>query len=113
VVNISGNLLGAKGSEEYGILANGPEKSKLIWKQSLSAEQFRNLQDSNVYNILILKADFKTLLYNYKYIEGSYGLLVELLVRPSVDSSAKIRRVITLDSSEMFGNPYNFAIYAT
>lgn len=113
VVNISGNLLGSKGSEEYGILANGPEKSKLIWKQSLSAEQFRNLQDSNVYNILILKADFKTLLYNYKYIEGSYGLLVELLVRPSVDSSAKIRRVITLDSSEMFGNPYNFAIYAT
>jgi hypothetical protein len=79
----------------------------------LSAEEFRSLQENNIYNVLILKADFKTLLYNYKYVEGNYGLIVDLLIRPSLDSSVKIRRTVYLDSEEMFGNPYNFIAAST
>jgi hypothetical protein len=31
IVNISGNLMESIGSNEFGILANGIEKKKIIW----------------------------------------------------------------------------------
>jgi hypothetical protein len=42
IVNISGNL--AEGlTEEYGIVANGALKKKILLKKLLSAENFRDL----------------------------------------------------------------------
>ena len=111
-VNISGNLTSILGERQFGILANGPDRKKILWNQYLDPQIFRDLQANGIYNTLIIKADFKTLLYNYNYIEGTYGLRIELLVKPSVDSNAKLKRTIELSSKEMFGNPYNFTIFS-
>lgn len=44
VVNISGNLTTSiLGQRQYGILANGPEKSKILWNEYLDPYQFRDL----------------------------------------------------------------------
>ena len=113
VVNISGNLMTPiLGQREYGILANGIEKKKILWNQRLNPDQFRDLQANGIYNTLIVKADFKTLLYNHNYVTGTYGLRIELLVRPSSDSLVKMKRTVELTSKEMFGNPYNFAVFS-
>lgn len=113
VVNITGNLLTPiLGEREYGILANGPETKKILWNQKLAANEFRDLKPDGIYNTLIVKADFKTFLYNQNYTTGTYGLQIDLLVRPSEDSTVKMQRTVTLSSEEMFGNPYNFAIYS-
>lgn len=113
VVNISGNLTTSiLGKRQYGILANGPEKSKILWNDYIDPYQFRDLQANGIYNTLIIKADFKTMLYDYDYIEGDYGLRIDLLVRPSPDSAVQLKRTVELSSKEMFGNPYNFTIFS-
>ena len=112
IVNISGNLTSILGEREYGILANGSETKKILWNQRLDPDQFRDLQANGIYNTLIVKADFKTLLYNYNYVTGTYGLRVDLLVRPSPDSTVRMKRTVEFTSKEMFGNPYNFAVFS-
>ena len=107
-LNISGNL--ANGLQS-GIVANGTELEKIIWQQEFD-DSFIAMQNNNLYDTVILKADFKTLLSNYGPVEGNYGLRLDFLVAPSIDSDVKIRRSVELDSSEMFGNPYSFAIYS-
>jgi hypothetical protein len=97
VINISGNLFESGNvfnqinENEFGITANGESKSKIIWSNTFSAENFRDLQANGVYSIIILKADFKTLLHNYKYITGTYGVRVDLLIRPALNSDVVIR----------------------
>lgn len=52
------------------------------------------------------------MLYDYDYIEGDYGLRIDLLVKPSPDSQVHLKRTVELSSKEMFGNPYNFTIFS-
>lgn len=117
VINVSGNLFetgtisNQTDDNEFGIIANGADKSKIIWQNSFSAENFRDLQANGIYNIVILKADFKTLLHNYKYTSGTYGVRADLLIRPALDSDIIIRQTVELSNRDMFGNPYNFSIY--
>lgn len=112
VVNITGNLTSVLGDREFGILANGPEESRILWKQTFDPERYRDLSASGIYNTLIIKADFKTNLYNYNYITGEYGLRVELRVRPSPESTRYFKKTFELSSKEMFGNPYNFTLFS-
>lgn len=108
VMNISGNLaLGIKG----GIVANGTDRERVLWNKTLDAS-FISMQDSDIYNTIILKADFRTMLSNYDLIAGNYGLRLDFLVRPTIKSSVRLRRSAELDSKEMFGNPYSFSIYS-
>lgn len=109
VINISGNLTEDLG--EFSIAANGDIKNKIIWNQTFSPENFRDLQSNGIYNILILKADFKTLMNEYKYINGTYGLRVDLLIRPAIDSDIRIKQTVELSNKDMFGNSYNYSIY--
>lgn len=109
VINISGNLTEDLG--EFSIAANGDIKNKIIWNQTFSPENFRDLQSNGIYNILILKADFKTLMNEYKYISGTYGLRVDLLIRPAIDSNIQIKQTVELSNKDMFGNSYNYSIY--
>lgn len=114
VVNISGNLANNIQDKEFGIAANGFTKKKIIWNCGFTSGEFENLQTAGIYNTIILKADFKTpLLMDYNLLEGTYGLRIDLLIRPSVDSVGRIRRSAELSSSEMFGDPYNFPIFST
>ena len=106
VMNISGNLLE---NVSGGIVANGQDRVRVLWNRTLD-ESFAIMQDNDVYNTIILKAEFRTLLSNYDLIEGNYGLQLDFLVEPSANSGVNIRRTVQLDSSEMFGNPYHFAI---
>ena len=114
VINITGNLfdLPEPLSGYWGILANGPNTTKKLWEDDLDLRQYGDLQANGIYNTLIIKAEFKTDLYNYNYINGTYGLRIELDVRPTPDSTAKYTKIVELSSKEMFGNPYNFTIFA-
>lgn len=110
VINITGNLFNLSG--HWGILANGSTAAIELWEDNLNIKQYGDLQANGIYNTLIIKAEFKTDLYNYNYINGTYGLRVELDVRPTPDSTAKYTKVVELSSKEMFGNPYNFTIFS-
>lgn len=113
IVNVSGNLTKVLGDKTFGIVANGDTPSIILWNQSLSDKRFGDLQKNDIYNTIVLKADFKTLFNNQNIISGTYGLRIDLMVRPSVNSPTKMRRSIELSSEEMFGNPYNFTLYST
>lgn len=114
VINITGNLFNLPEPIPgyWRILANGSNTAIKLWEDDLNIKQYGDLQANGIYNTLIIKAEFKTDLYNYNYINGTYGLRVELDVRPTPDSTAKYTKVVELSSKEMFGNPYNFTIFA-
>ena len=106
VLNISGNFAnGIQGS----ILANGETQEKELWSQVFD-EKFIALQEKNLYDTLILSCNFKTDLADYTLIEGNYGLRLDFVTKPSLTSTVQINNHVLIDSSEMFGNPYLFAI---
>lgn len=115
IVPISDNLvtnLGESGTGVFSIRANDTKKYIPIQSWDLESDSsFRDLQSNGIYSTISLSADFKTLLSNYSLSKGRYGLFVLLGIRPAADSQL-IYRYELLDSSEMFGNPYAFAIYS-
>ena len=86
-----------------------------LWNWSINAldDSVDDLQLSGLYDTLILQAQFKSLLDTRKMNSGSYGLALDLYVRLHPTSDLHIIKTLVLDSSEMFGNPYAFAIYST
>ena len=109
VVNITGNLI-PESKQNADIIANGTTKEKLIWNESLADGSYADLQTNGIYSAITLKADFRTFLHNYNIKSGSYGLRLDLIVKPTKDSTTAILKTAYLDSSEMFGNPYAFSI---
>lgn len=110
VLSISGNLVS---NIATGIMANGEDTEKIIWNKSFVDDpEFIAMQNNNIYNTIILKAEFKTLFNNYDLVDGNYGVRLDFLICPSANSKVNIRRYVELDSSEMFGNPYGFSIYS-
>lgn len=83
------------------------------WSADVSQDVVDDLQVNGIYDTIGLQASFKCLLDKYKICKGSYGLRLDLYVRLNVTSSKHIIKSIYLDSSEMFGNPYSFTLYAT
>ena len=98
-----------------GLTANSNIIQMELWRADLTSNQeFRDLQSNGIYNTLTIKADFKTLLSHYDLMSGNYGLRLDLFIQPSFDNpTQRIRKYITLDSSEMMGNPYSFSVYST
>ena len=118
IIPITGNLVThTKHSDSDGVnglIANDSVTSLDIWSIDLTSNQsFRDLQSNGIYNTLTIKADFKTLLSHYDLVAGNFGLRLDLFIQPSLNSTQRIRKYITLDSSEMLGNPYSFSIYST
>lgn len=99
--------------DSWGITSNGSEKEIALWARNLSDSDFKDIQINSIYNTLILRADFKCLLSNYRIKNGNYGLRIRLKFRSTSDNSTPIYRWLSLDSSEMFGNPYSFLVYST
>lgn len=116
-IPITGNLIQNTNNNNNGvngIKANDTIVEKVLWQIDLTSNSgFRDLQSNGIYNTLTLKADFKTLFSNYDLISGNYGLRLDLFIQPTFNSTERIRKYITLDSSEMMGNPYSFSIYST
>lgn len=118
IIPITGNLVThTRYSNSDGVnslRANSEITSLDIWNIDLTSNSaFRDLQSNGIYNTLTIKADFKTLMSHHDLIAGNYGLRLDLFIQPSLNSTQRIRRYITLDSSEMMGNPYSFSIYST
>ena len=112
VVSMTDNLITGK-VDAWGITANGDDTQIPIWSANLTSSDYKDLQTNSIYNTLSLKADFKCLLSNYKMKAGTYGLILRLDVRPTNDNSQTISRWVSLDSTDMFGNPYSFMVYSS
>ena len=113
IIPITGNLF-SNGSNVFSIKANGTPRDKVLWNINLTDNaEFRDLQSNGIYNTITLKADFKTLLSHYNLKSGNFGLRLDLFIQPSLNSPRRIRKWVSLDSSEFFGNPYAFSIYST
>ena len=114
VIDVSGNIItGDKFYHQFGLVTNGQRKEIPIWSADLDLDEtYRDLQASGIYNTIALSAHFRTLLDNYDMRSGSYGLRLDIYVKVNPKSNKYIVRSVTLDSSEMFGNPYGFVIYS-
>ena len=111
-VSMTDNLIPNK-FDTWGIIANGSETQKCLWNVSLNDSDFKDLQVNSIYNTLILRADFKCLLANYRMKTGTYGLILRLEAQSTNDNNKTLTYWVSLDSSDMFGNPYSFLVYST
>lgn len=99
---------------EFGLLAN--EETKLIpIKES-------DWDNTNIYDCVSLKANFKTDLSKYNIIDGDYGLILTLegyqiksetkedgtLIQTTVKAPPKFYK---FSCKDMLGDPYNYNIY--
>jgi hypothetical protein len=115
VVSMTDNLVQGK-FDTWGIVANESDikdQDKCLWSISLNSSDFKDLQVNSIYNTLVLKADFKCLLANYRMKTGSYGLRLRLVQKATNDNTYPVVQEVELDSSAMFGNPYSFLVYST
>lgn len=106
---------GSQTAISEGLIANKTAAIP-IWEWRIddsSKNAADDLQANGIYDTLGLQADFKCLLNTYNMRAGSYGLRLDLYVRLSPKSTKHFVKSVYLDSSEMFGNPYAFTIFAT
>lgn len=102
-------------SGAIGLAANNVRTTTIpIWEIKLSDDpSYQKLQANGIYDTLGLQADFKCLLGKYDMRSGSYGLRLDLNVKLNENTEFSVIHSIYLDSSTMFGNPYNFSVFTT
>lgn len=126
-VNISNNLI--YGSADLGTAsyyANGTQASSLGRGWNISSADF---EESNAYNYgkiwesqsaffeqgftrLGLSAQFSTWLDEYDVISGSYGLVLKVTFKcVDLEENNTFNKYFVFDSSEFFGNVYNFETF--
>ena len=100
--------------DEFSLLANG--ESKLI---NIIDSDWNN---TNIYDCVSLKANFKTDLSKYNIIDGDYGLMLTLKgyqVKSETKEDGTLDQTIIeiapkfykFSCKDMFGDPYNYNIY--
>ena len=108
-IDITGNLV--PNDKEFSTLANSVKDShKKILLYNIP------VQNGKMYDRLGLSADFRTWLSPFKTAYGSYGLELNITTNvPQTSTTENISKVFKymLDSSEFYGNPYNFETYYT
>ena len=62
----------------------------------------------NIYDTLIFSCEFKTYLSNSKKIKGKYGLIFTLNYKNEI--GYPLQETITFDSTQFYGNPFNFVL---
>ena len=126
-VNISNNLI--YGSADLGTAsyyANGTQASSLGRGWNINSTDF---EESNAYNYgkvwesqsaffeqgftrLGLSAQFSTWLDEYDVISGSYGLVLKVTFKcVDLEENNTFNKYFVFDSSEFFGNVYNFETF--
>ena len=100
---VSSNNLAANITATYGIQANGSN----IGNEPLAILNLEELglKHNFMYNTLGLNISFKTLFSKIDMLTGNYGILLRLAMEDDTVYSA------IFDSSEMFGNPYNYMTF--
>lgn len=93
------------------VIYTNTDDEKLLWEADISNDKkYQILQENGIYNTITLSADFMTDLGNLS--QGNYGLVLDFFIKKDKDSNSYTHRYVTLDSSEMIGNPYSFEIYS-
>ena len=103
-----------------GLIANGQEKNlQYIKAAALESKDWELdstkslLQATGIYDTIGLQADFKCTLGNaYDIRTGSYGIELELKIKLN-ENGAVVIHTVRLDSTDFFGDPYNFKVYST
>ena len=129
-IDITGNLITGSIDPEVpvGLIANNPNKLEIeLWKvgemsiapqfsiDELDNEVSEITQELSKFDRLGLRASFKSLLGNYNLIMGHYGLRLDIVsMDPGSTSTQKTHNFTTmsLDTDDMFGNPYNFVTWS-
>ena len=112
-IDLTGNFFIAKDNnkEIWSILANGSEKEIEITPKG--GITFTDEQQG--FTRLGLRADFRAWLETLGVVSGNYGLKIEINgYRNNTSQNIKKEETtdtITLDVSDMYGNPYNFEGY--
>lgn len=112
-IDLTGNFFVAKDNnkEVWSILANGSEKEIEITPKG--GITFTDEQQG--FTRLGLRADFRAWLETLGVVSGNYGLKIEINgYRNNTSQNIKKEETtdtITLDVSDMYGNPYNFEGY--
>lgn len=86
-------------------------KKALIWDSKDLSPTGEEIFESR-YTRLGVKAQFSTWLNEYNTAYGNYGLAI-VLIFSNNDSTGRFGKVITFDSSEFFGDVYNFETFYT
>lgn len=92
-----------------GLVANGQKSCVTLWEKN----DFGGVKS---YQRLGLKADFKVWLSNLRPVEGNYGLRLTVVGRMmhTTQTSSQLKvHTFTLDSNDMYGDPYNFDAFFT
>jgi hypothetical protein len=117
VLKMSGDICNTGNSDIYGLQATGPNNGvptktgTLLWTADIDADSAA-MASSQIYDVIYIQADFKTILSNYNITSGTYGLMLSL--GTTLASGAPGPAVTCLfDSTQMMGNPYAFGIYTT
>ena len=119
VLDISDNLLKDINSETvFGLAAQSgvPAAAKTEYKEiaRIDIEQqyphLATLQTNKIYDTLYMQADFKTLLNTDYITSGTFGLFIILAIKTA--DGEYTSHTVVFDNSQMFGNPYNFALYS-
>lgn len=124
ITNLSGNLIYGN-IEEKGLLANGgigksgneqtAAQIILIKELKSSDNTLSEEYQSNGYTRIGLRADFSTWLNEFNVVSGNYGLILTLKFKnPDItdpEENSTITAIYTFDSSEFFGDIYNFETY--
>lgn len=103
------NVQGALKANELNI---GNQTGIPIWNIKLNDSVYSDLQKNSIYDAIGLSADFKCLLGQYNIKQGNYGLRLDIKVQLNKLDNYIVKSFY-LDSSEMFGNPYNFIAPST
>ena len=118
VLKMSGDVCDTGNSNVYGLQANGPDGKNpvrtgtLLWTADIT-EDTAAMLSSQIYDVIYIQADFKTLLSNYSMTSGSYGLILSLGTTLSDGVTPGPDVTCLFESSQMLGNPYAFGIYTT
>ena len=114
VLDMSDNIMDTTSSEYlWSLTANSDIEEICLWSTNLTQASYRDLQNNSIYDTISLKGDFKSLMSQYSIKDGSYGLRLDMYVKPTNDSEDYIIHRAYLRNEDMFGNPYSYLVFST
>ncbi len=112
VVPMTQNLI--QENREVGIVANGGEQKKAVNICTIDLTDPTldiDVQNNNIFNVLGIRAKFKTLFGNRDVREGNYGLQINLIGTSLDGSDFNESGYFDIKENNMLGNPYNYTAY--
>ena len=108
-------LIANGGSANIQSTENSVPVDRALEKQNWQDDKERNALHSNgIYDTIGLQADFICNVgQGLDMRTGSYGLELDLEIELDANAAAPIIHTVRLDSSDFFGNPYNFKVFST